>query len=96
MEVDCVADLSQEHIASIIRAVSQSSNGKSVEQFSTVSSTSSSLLGIIQKFFTNWYVRLEVLTAVKMLMFVFWVMTPFRLVGRYQRFGGTYCLHLQG
>jgi hypothetical protein len=29
-------------------------------------------------------------------MFVFWVMTPFRLVGRYQRFGGTYCLHLQG
>jgi hypothetical protein len=27
---------------------------------------------------------------------VFWVVTPCRLVGRYQRFGGTYCLHLQG
>jgi hypothetical protein len=37
----------------------------------------------------------EVLTAVKMSMFVFWVATPRWLVGGYQRFGGTYCLHLQ-
>jgi hypothetical protein len=27
---------------------------------------------------------------------VFRTLTPCRLVGRYQRFGGTYCLHLQG
>jgi hypothetical protein len=26
---------------------------------------------------------------------VFWVLTPCGLVGRYQRFGGTYYLHLQ-
>jgi hypothetical protein len=28
-------------------------------------------------------------------MLVFWVATPCRLVGRYQRCEGTYCLHLQ-
>jgi hypothetical protein len=26
---------------------------------------------------------------------VFWVVTPCGLAGAYQRFGGTYCLHLQ-
>jgi hypothetical protein len=30
-----------------------------------------------------------------MLMLVFWVVTPCGLLGRYQRFRGTYCLHLQ-
>jgi hypothetical protein len=34
-----------------------------------------------------WKVRSEVLTAVKLSMLVFWVVTPFGLVGRYQRFG---------
>jgi hypothetical protein len=29
-------------------------------------------------------------------MLVFWVETPCGLAGRYQRFGGTYCLHLRG
>jgi hypothetical protein len=29
-------------------------------------------------------------------MLVFWVVTPCGLVGRYQRFGETYCLLLQG
>jgi hypothetical protein len=28
-------------------------------------------------------------------MIFFWVMAPCRLVGRCQRFGGTYCLNLQ-
>jgi hypothetical protein len=28
--------------------------------------------------------------------FCFWVVTPCRLVGRHQRFGEKYCLHLQG
>jgi hypothetical protein len=28
-------------------------------------------------------------------MLIFWVVKPCGLVGRYQRFGGTYCLHLQ-
>jgi hypothetical protein len=42
-----------------------------------------------------YYVRFEVLTVVKMTMLFFWVVTPCRLVGRYQRFGGTCCLHLQ-
>jgi hypothetical protein len=31
-----------------------------------------------------------------MTMLFFWVMTPSRLVGRTQRFGETYCHHLQG
>jgi hypothetical protein len=35
---------------------------------------------------------LEVLMAVKMLILVIWVVTPCRLVGRYQHFRGTYCL----
>jgi hypothetical protein len=37
-------------------------------------------------------VRSEVLTAVRLTMF--WVVAPCRLVGRYQCFGETYCLHL--
>jgi hypothetical protein len=32
----------------------------------------------------------------RMSVFVFWAVTIFILVGRYQRFGGTYCCHLQG
>jgi hypothetical protein len=40
------------------------------------------------------HVRFEVLTAVKMSMLVFWVVTPCGLVRRYQRFGETYCLQL--
>jgi hypothetical protein len=34
-------------------------------------------------------VRCEIFTAVKMLIVVFWIMTPCCLVGRYRRFGGT-------
>jgi hypothetical protein len=40
--------------------------------------------------------RFEALPAVKKSMLIFWVVTSCGLVGRYQRFGGTYCLHLQG
>jgi hypothetical protein len=40
--------------------------------------------------------RFEISVPVKMLMLVFWKVTPFGLESRYQRFGGTYCLHLQG
>jgi hypothetical protein len=40
-------------------------------------------------------VRFEVLMTVKMSMFSFQVMAPCGLIGRYQRFGKTYCLHLQ-
>jgi hypothetical protein len=40
-------------------------------------------------------VRFEVLKAVRMTTLLFWVVAPWRLVGRYQRFRGTYCLHLQ-
>jgi hypothetical protein len=42
------------------------------------------------------YMRFDVLTAVRMSMLLLWVVTPCELVGRYQRFGETYCLHLQG
>jgi hypothetical protein len=38
----------------------------------------------------------EVLTAVKMSLLGFRIVMPCGLVGRYQRFGGKYCLHLQG
>jgi hypothetical protein len=34
--------------------------------------------------------NLEVLTAVKISMLFFWVVTSCALVGRYQRFGGTF------
>jgi hypothetical protein len=40
--------------------------------------------------------RFEVVTAVKMLMLVFWVVTPYGLVDKYQCFGGTYVFLLQG
>jgi hypothetical protein len=40
-------------------------------------------------------VRFEVLTAVKMLMLFFWVVTPCGLVGRYQLFEEICCLHLE-
>jgi hypothetical protein len=36
----------------------------------------------------------EILTAVKMSMPVFWVVTPCGLVGRYQLLRGTYCVHI--
>jgi hypothetical protein len=39
--------------------------------------------------------RVGVLMAVKISMLVFWVKTPCRLVSKYQRFLGTYCLNLQ-
>jgi hypothetical protein len=42
------------------------------------------------------YTRCEVLTAMKALMLVFWVVKQCGLVGKYQCFGGTYCFHLQG
>jgi hypothetical protein len=38
----------------------------------------------------------EVLTAVKTFILFFWVVTQCRLIGGYQRFGETYCHHLQG
>jgi hypothetical protein len=40
--------------------------------------------------------RFEVITEVKILMLVFCVVTPFGLVVRDKRFGGTYHLHFQG
>jgi hypothetical protein len=50
--------------------------------------------------FIQWpkqYEGFSVFTVVKMTMLLlFWVMTPCGLVSRYQRFGETYCLHLQG
>jgi hypothetical protein len=32
----------------------------------------------------------------ELLMLVLWVVTPYGLIGGYQSFGETYCLHLQG
>jgi hypothetical protein len=37
------------------------------------------------------YRRFQVLTAVKMPMLIFWVVTLCGFAGRYHRFGGTYC-----
>jgi hypothetical protein len=39
-------------------------------------------------------VRFEVLMAVKMLILVFWIVTPHEFVGRYQHFRDLYCLQL--
>jgi hypothetical protein len=44
----------------------------------------------------NIHLTFDVLTAVKMSIVVFRVLTPCDLVGGYQCFGGTYRLHLQG
>jgi hypothetical protein len=35
-------------------------------------------------------------TAVQLSMLIFWVVTQSGLAGRYQHFGGTYCIRLQG
>jgi hypothetical protein len=40
--------------------------------------------------------RFGIITVVRTSMLVSWVVTLRALVGRYQRFGGKYCLHLQG
>jgi hypothetical protein len=42
------------------------------------------------------YAGFEVLTAVVMKSTVFWDITPYSSLNVNQRFGGTYCLHLQG
>jgi hypothetical protein len=41
------------------------------------------------------YVRCQVFTAVRLPIVVSWVVTPYNLVGCYQRFGWSYRLHLQ-
>jgi hypothetical protein len=48
--------------------------------------------------FQKWYhcVRFQVLTAVKRMILFFWDVTPSRLLRTYQRFGETFCFHLQG
>jgi hypothetical protein len=44
---------------------------------------------------TRHVARIEnMISACKITVLVFWVVTPCELAGRYQRFGGTYCLHL--
>jgi hypothetical protein len=43
---------------------------------------------------TNNYMHWQ--TNPYLLMLSFWVVTPCGRVGRYQRFGGTYCLYFQG
>jgi hypothetical protein len=40
--------------------------------------------------------RFEIFTAVRVVVMFFWVLAPYRLVDRCQRFGETYCLQLQG
>jgi hypothetical protein len=44
----------------------------------------------------GFFFRFEVLRAVMTLMMLFQVVTLCGLVGRYQLFGETYCLHPQG
>jgi hypothetical protein len=45
---------------------------------------------------TTYIERFKVFTTVKILVEVFWVVTPCSVVVGYQRFGGPFCLHLQG
>jgi hypothetical protein len=40
-------------------------------------------------------VRFVALTAVRMIVFLFWVVKSCGTVGGHRNFGGTYCLHLQ-
>jgi hypothetical protein len=59
----------------------------------TSSQTGEFVIGLCNKYVSIGHLsnHLEVL----MLLF-FWVLAPYRLVGRCQRFGETYCLHLHG
>jgi hypothetical protein len=41
------------------------------------------------------YMRFEAFTTVKMMMILFWVLAPCRLVGKCHHFREIYCLHLQ-
>jgi hypothetical protein len=42
------------------------------------------------------FIRTEFFMAVKINVVFFWIMTPYSLVGGCHRFGGTYCLYLEG
>lgn len=42
------------------------------------------------------FLRYDVLAVLKTAMSVFWFVKPYGLEGRYQRFGESYCFHLQG
>jgi hypothetical protein len=44
----------------------------------------------------NYRAIFEVITPVRMMMTMFWVLTPCRLGGIYQCFGETCCFYLQG
>lgn len=40
------------------------------------------------------FIKFKSVTTMKISMLIFWVVTPYGLIGRYQQFGGTYCLRL--
>jgi hypothetical protein len=46
--------------------------------------------------FKTFNARFEVFKAVKVLVMVFWIVTPCSVVVGYQRFGRPCCFHLQG
>jgi hypothetical protein len=68
--------------------------------FSRFSASSSDRRRVVinSKFHTSFscYVRFEVLVAVNIKVAVFCDVTPSSLVGGYQRFVGTFCLHHEG
>jgi hypothetical protein len=69
-------------------------NLDSLKHVTAIRHCSSNTCHVQQIFLHN--MRFEILAAMKMLMLVFWETTPRGLVGRYKRFGGTYCLLYQG
>jgi hypothetical protein len=54
-----------------------------------------SLCSFLQPPVTLFLLGPNIVNTFSLSMLVFWVVTPCGLVGRYRRFGETYCLHLQ-
>jgi hypothetical protein len=85
-----------EHTGTFLRVmVTSGANGTSVSDWLINSINIAKKLENI-KIITRMLKRFEGLTAVKVSMLVFWVVMLRELVGRYKRFEGAYCFHLQG
>jgi hypothetical protein len=81
-------------LAYTLRIIFSVFSPKWLVQFSDFSRILTIINFVIKLQVTDHYARYEVLTAVKLKMLIFWVVTPCVRVGRYRRFGEIYGLEL--